>query len=156
MSTTHRNYLSADRAAVTLALRARFAATYVRANLSANWRGWVYGRGELDLGGKGTINDPACLAIVHIVQTGPLAIVADQNAPAGRFYSLVVHFRTYVDPMPEAAFVDDFDVLLKDRLATAWDADSGKSIWSTVIWAELSRTDTTVDTTHLLNLAMGD
>lgn len=156
MATTHRNYIATDRAAVTAALRDRFAAADVRAELSAAWRGWVWGRSELDLGVKGTVNDPACLAIVHLVPAGPPDIVADQDAPAGRRYSLVFQFRTYTDPQPEEAFVDEFDKLLKNRLGPVWDDDLGKSIWSDVPWAEDLRTGTTVDTTHLLHLAMGD
>lgn len=150
---THRDYFGADKAAIWTAIRTNLGTAYMRSTISANWRGWRNARQELDVGTAGTINDPSCGAIYHLQLARPPAIVADQAAAPGRWYSLIVYLRTQLDPLPSDRFVDTFDEAVKNQLAAAFDSDTDRSIFSDVPWAEQERTDTTIDTTHILNVA---
>lgn len=153
--TTPRNYYRADRVAITAKILAQMSTSYMQANLSANWRGWRDISGTLDLGAAGGINAQSCGAIHHLQATRAPSKVADRDAPLSRHYTLVVYFRRQSDPT-SLLIVDTFDEIFKDRLYTAFDADSTKDIRFAAHWAEQERGDTYIDTAHVAEIEMAN
>lgn len=157
MATTHLNYARADHLAVKAALTAQMPNATMQTAVSTNWRGWRHIRDELDLDAVGPVTAPACGALWDLVLTGPLSVVLDQDAAAGRFYSLVVYLRHQIDPMPPYdPFVVDFDETLKAGIRTAFEAVNGRHAWSDVPPVEQARYETNMDMVSIVNLFFGD
>ena len=153
MTTSH-NYYRTDMTAIQAALYGQLSTSYMRTNVSSNWRGWRDASQELDLGAFGSIEAQACGAIWLLQESRSPLRVGDKTAPWARDYFLTIYFRRQADPT-SLDIVHTFDETLKARLANHWNSNAEIEPYDlSAPWDVQDIAETWIDTVHAIRFQM--